>query len=70
MDQTENPATVPSIFDVHTPEVDEDKQDFDDKQVQKQARKALEEMASKGVVPTSEELSEGQTVMHKVGVLF
>lgn len=66
---TEDAPIVPSIFDANTPEVDEDKQEFDDRKVQKQARRALEEMALQGVVPTSMELSAGQMVMHNVHLI-
>ncbi|KAG8713485.1 hypothetical protein FRC09_018659 [Ceratobasidium sp. 395] len=56
--------------DVLLPETNPDKQEYDDRIVQKTAHKALDEMALKNVVPTQEQRLEGQSLMPKLQEQF
>ncbi|QRV99835.1 AC transposase [Ceratobasidium sp. AG-Ba] len=51
------------------PETDPDKQEYDDHVVQKIVQKALDQMAKEEVVPTKEQIKEGQTIIPKVAGL-
>lgn len=72
------PTTLPSgeqpaednepedLEEINTPDIDEDKQEYDDRVIQKQIKKALDLMAVNGVVPTADQLHNGRTLMPKV----
>jgi hypothetical protein len=52
--------------DANLPETDPDKQKYDDHVVQKHVQKALDLMALEKVIPTSNELQNGLSLMPKV----
>ncbi|QRV82979.1 AC transposase [Ceratobasidium sp. AG-Ba] len=51
------------------PETDPDKQEYDDRVVQKITQKALDQMAVEKVIPTKEQILDGQSLMPKVAGL-
>ncbi|QRW00786.1 hAT family dimerization protein [Ceratobasidium sp. AG-Ba] len=55
--------------DVLKPHTDPDKQEFDDRKIQKNVQKALDAMAAEKVVPKREQLQEGRSIMTKVAGL-
>ena len=69
MSKENNIEDIEDFEDVNTPTVDDDKQEYDDRVIQKIVKKALESMAVEGVVPTSEQLRDGRTLMPKVSVI-
>lgn len=57
------------VEDVNTPAIDDNKQEYDDRVIQKRVKKALELMAAEGVIPISEQLRDGRTLLPKVSGL-
>lgn len=57
------------VEDVNTPAVDDDKQEYDDRVIKKLVKNALESMAAEGVIPTSEHLQDGRTLMPKASTV-
>ncbi|QRV99251.1 hAT family dimerization protein [Ceratobasidium sp. AG-Ba] len=55
--------------DVLKPNTDPDKQDFDDRKIQKNLQKAFNQMAAEKVIPPQEQLREGRSIMTKVAGL-
>lgn len=56
--------------DASSPEIDADKQEYDDHVVQKHVQKALDLMALQKVVPASEQLRDGRSLIPKVFIVF
>jgi hypothetical protein len=52
------------------PEIDPDKQEYDDRTVQKHVQKALDLMALKKVIPTNDDLQNGRSLMPKVCIYY
>ncbi|QRW03444.1 hAT family dimerization protein [Ceratobasidium sp. AG-Ba] len=56
-------------FNILQPKTDPDKQEYDDRVVQKITQKALDQMAVEKVIPTKEQILDGQSLMPKVAGL-